>query len=133
MWMHDNGEILIPVLNNNTNPRGPPQMSFSHFLARRRQEGVLEDERGAEGKGRGGVMCCWVESWTLKWQTEGINERWQTAIVVPGGRRGNSAPLIMKWPSLRKLLLRPSSGTFPTMALRETEHRVRKTKDPFSI
>lgn len=61
---------------------------------------LLREELDAE-------VTYWGDKWT----------RWQTASVVPKGRRGNSAPLIMRWPSPRKLLLHLPSETLPVSAL----------------
>lgn len=56
--MHDNGEILILLLKNEMSPQGLFKTCFNCLLAQQRQERVLEDEEGPEGKGRvveGGV------------------------------------------------------------------------------
>lgn len=52
MRMHDNGEILVLPLNKNMSPEG--LLKWAPAISWHDREGVLEDEQGAEGKGRGG-------------------------------------------------------------------------------
>ena len=74
MRMHDNGEILVLPLNNNMSPEGllkwAPAISWHD-----RDKESWRTSREQKVKGGGGWWCCWGKSWTLKWQTEGINER----------------------------------------------------------
>lgn len=112
MRTHDNGEILILVLNNNTSPQGLVKCASAVSWHDGDENKSWRTSREQKVKG-GGVMCCWGKSWTQKWQTRGDKwARWQTVSAVPRGRRGNSAPLIMRWPSLKKLLLAAAVRNF---------------------
>lgn len=59
--MHDNGEIQILVLNNNTSPQGLVDCASTISWHDRRREQVLEDEHRADGKGGLGGLRCVVE------------------------------------------------------------------------
>lgn len=78
-------------------------MCFSRFLAPRRREQVLLEERGAEGNGGGLVgMRCWGMSWMMKWHTEGINEHaWR--LPAPWGRRGKYCSADNELPESEKI------------------------------
>lgn len=92
------GEILILV---------SPQRLVTVLQRRQNKSWSTSSEQDVDGG-----------SWTLKWQTEGINEA-----VVPEGRRGNSAPLIMRWPSPRKWLLQLPSETFSYVSRWDAPHQ----------
>lgn len=99
-YTYDNVETLIALfkIRNQKNivPSGACQAYFMHFLAWMSWEQVLEDKPRAEGSAK-----CWRGmSWTLEWQTEGINERavtLQTLCLEEG--RETLFGLIMRCPS----------------------------------
>lgn len=116
MWMHDSGEILILALNNNTAPRGLVKCASTISRHDRDKSESWRTSREQKVKGGGCDVLLREELDTDVTDRGDKWARWQTACAVPRGRRGNSAPLIMRWPSLKKLLLRLPSETFPTSA-----------------
>lgn len=104
-------------LNNNTSPRGLLKRAPS--VSRHDRDESKSWRTSREQKVRGGGFWCVVEgpSWTLKWQTEGMDERagrLRALCLQEGGE--TLLHLIMRWTSPRKLLLLLPSETFPSVS-----------------
>lgn len=118
MWMHDNGEIAILVLNNNTSPQGLVKCASAISWHDRDKNESWRTSAEQKVKGRRGVMCCWGKSWPPKWQTEGINERAGRL----RGRWGNSSPLVMRWPKSKQIPSKAAIRNFILCYLSEILH-----------